>query len=262
MTSLPRLIGMVHLGPLPGSPRFSGGFDAVVARAVSDAEVLAAAGFGGIGVENFGDAPFFTDDVPKVTIAAMTRAISSVANAVELPVGVNVLRNDAAGALAIAAATGAAFIRVNVLSGSMWTDQGLIVGRAAEVLRLRRAIAPDTQIMADVFVKHATPPPGTTLEQAAEELSGRGLADALIVSGTATGRPPSLDTLRDARKAVPESPLYVGSGASAGNVAQFLAVADGVIVGTTLKQGSHTTNPVDPDRARAFAQAGRRALTV
>ncbi|HSF85544.1 MAG TPA: BtpA/SgcQ family protein [Acidimicrobiia bacterium] len=260
MPPLPRLIGMVHLGPLPGAPRFDGDFDTVVARAVSDAEVLAASGFEGIGVENFGDAPFFRDDVPKVTIAAMTRAIAEVAKAVRLPVGVNVLRNDACGALAIAAATSAAFIRVNVLSGSMWTDQGLIIGKAADVLRLRKTIAPDTKILADVFVKHATPPPGATLEQAAEELAGRGLADALIVSGTATGRPPTITTLRDARNAVPDVPLYVGSGASAGNVAQFLAVADGVIVGTTLKLGSHTTNPVDPERARAFADAGRRAL--
>ncbi len=258
--TLPRLIGMVHLGPLPGAPRFTGHFDDVVGRAVADAEILAEAGFEAIGVENFGDAPFFADDVPKVTIAAMTRAVTAVGRAVSLPVGVNVLRNDAAGALAIAAATDAAFIRVNVLSGSMWTDQGLIAGRAAEVVRLRSLIAPDTKIFADVFVKHAMPPPGVTLEQAARDLAERGGADALIVSGTATGRPPSLTTLRDARQAVPDVPLFIGSGASAGNVAQFLAIADGVIVGTTLKHGTETTNPVDPERARAFATAGKRAL--
>lgn len=251
---------MVHLEPLPGAPRFAGDFDAVVARAVADASMLADAGFEGIGIENFGDAPFYPDDVPKVTIAAMTRAITAVAEAVDVPIGVNVLRNDACAALAIAAATNAAFIRVNVLSGSMYTDQGPIVGRAAAVLRERAVIAPSTRILADVFVKHASPPPGTTLEQAAKELAGRGLADALIVSGTATGRPPTLTTLRDARDAVPDTPLFVGSGASAGNVAQFLAIADGVIVGTTLKHDARTTNPVDPARARAFAEAGRRVL--
>ncbi len=257
---LPRLIGMVHLGPLPGAPRYEGDFDRVVARAVSDAEILAAVGFEAIGIENFGDSPFYADDVPKVTIAAMTRAVAAVTSAVSVPVGVNVLRNDARGALAIAAATSAAFIRVNVLSGAMWTDQGLIVGRAAEVMRLRERIAPDTRILADVFVKHATPPPGATLEQTAKDLAERGLADALIVSGTATGRPPTLTTLGDVRDAVPDAPLFVGSGASAGNVAQFLAIADGVIVGTTLKEQGRTTNPVDPERAKAFAHAGRRAL--
>jgi membrane complex biogenesis BtpA family protein len=251
---------MVHLGPLPGSPRFDGDLDGVVAAAVADARLLEEADFDAIGIENFGDAPFFRDDVPKVTIASMTRIIAEVMNNVDIPVGVNVLRNDARGALAIAAATGAAFIRVNVLSGSMWTDQGLIVGDAAEVVRLRSSIAPNTRILADVFVKHAIPPPGTTLEHAAEELAGRGLADAIIVSGTATGRPPTITTLRDARDAVPDKPLFVGSGASASNVGQFLAVADGVIVGTTLKSKGLTTNPVDLGRAKSFAAAGRRAL--
>jgi membrane complex biogenesis BtpA family protein len=251
---------MVHLGPLPGSPRFSGDIDAVIAAAVLDAERLERAGFDAIGVENFGDAPFFADDVPKATIAAMTRVISAVAGSVTVPIGVNVLRNDACGALAIAAATGAAFIRVNVLAGSMWTDQGLIVGKAAEVARHRAALAPRVKIFADVFVKHATPPAGTRLEQAAEELAHRSLADALIVSGTATGRPPTLSTIQDVGDAVPATPLYVGSGASALNVAQFLAVADGVIVGTTLKQDSTTTNPVDEDRARAFVAAARKAI--
>lgn len=183
---------MVHLGPLPGTPRFRNDLDAVIAAAVADAERLTEAGFDGVGVENFGDAPFFRDDVPKVTVAAMTRAVAAVAEAVDVPIGVNVLRNDAKAALAIASVTGAAFIRVNVLSGTMWTDQGLVVGDAAEVLRLRTVIAPDTAILADVFVKHAVPPPGTTLGEAAEELAGRALADAIIVSGTSTGRSESL----------------------------------------------------------------------
>ncbi len=234
--------------------------DAVVAAAVADARQLEEADFDAIGIENFGDAPFFRDDVPKVTIASMTRAIAEVMRNIRLPVGVNVLRNDARGALAVAAATGAAFIRVNVLTGSMWTDQGLIVGDAAEVVRLRSSLAPETRIMADVFVKHAIPPPGTSLEHAAEELAGRGLADAIIVSGAATGRPPTITTLRDARNAVPTTPLFVGSGASAANVAQFLAIADGVIVGTTLKMQGETTNPIDPAKAKAFSAAGRRAL--
>jgi len=257
---LPALIGMVHLKPLPGSARFDGDLEAVLAAAAVDAKRLETAGFDAIGVENFGDAPFFADDVPKATIAAMTRAISTVAAAVAVPIGVNVLRNDACGALAVAAATGAMFIRVNVLSGSMWTDQGLIAGKAAEVLRLRRSLAPEVRIFADVFVKHAIPPPGSRLEQAAQELAERSLADALIVSGTATGRPPTLSTVQDVGDAVPSTPLYVGSGASALNVAQFLTVADGVIVGTALKEGAVTTNPVDEERAGAFVAAARKAI--
>jgi membrane complex biogenesis BtpA family protein len=246
---------MVHLGPLPGSPRFAGDFDAVIAAAVDDALRLDDAGFDAIGVENFGDAPFFADDVPKVTVAAMTRAIGAVAGVTAKPLVVNVLRNDAAAAVAIAAASGAAFVRVNVLSGTMWTDQGPIVGRAAEVTRLRSAIAPDVGILADVFVKHATPTPGATIEQAAEELVDRAGADAVIVSGTATGRPPDIATVRQVRAAVPGTPVLLGSGVTEDSLAGFLAAADGVIVGTAIKVDAITTNPVDPILAKAMVAA-------
>ncbi len=248
---------MLHLGPLPGAPAFAGDLDAVIDAAVADARILADSGFDALGIENFGDAPFYADDVPDVTVAAMTRAVVEVAAAVDLPLCVNVLRNDVSAALAVAAATGAAFVRVNVLSGMMWTDQGPIVGRAAEVVRLRAAIAPDTRILADVMVKHAVPPPGTTLAQAAEELAGRGGADAVVVSGTTTGRPPTLPTVKEVREAVPGTPIYIGSGATTRNVGRFLEVADGVIVGTALKSQAVTTNPVDPKRAQAFVAGAR-----
>jgi hypothetical protein len=251
------LIGMVHLGALPGAPRFAGDFEAVLAAAVADARILAAAGFDALMVENYGDRPFFADDVPKVTVAALARAVSEVRRAVPLPVGVNVLRNDAPAALAVAAATGAAFIRVNVLSGTMNTDQGTLVGRAAEVARLRRALETPAQVLADVFVKHAVPPAGLTLEQAAADTWERAAADGLIVSGEGTGRPTSLDDLARVRAAAPGAPLYVGSGATAATVARLLRAAEGVIVGTALKQGGRTTAPVDPERARALVAAAR-----
>ncbi len=252
---IPRLIGMVHLGPLPGAPSYDGDLDAVVAGAVGDAKVLAAAGFDALFVENFGDAPFFADDVPKVTIAAMTQAVAAVRAAAGLPVGVNVLRNDAMGALAVAAATGSAFIRVNVLAGAMHTDQGPIVGRAADVARARRELVPGVAILADVMVKHATPPAGLTLSQAARDTAGRGGADALVVTGSGTGAPASLDDLRLVKEAAPRIPLLAGSGVDATTVGAVLAVADGVIVGTSLKEGGVTTNRVDPARAHALVAA-------
>lgn len=251
------LVGMVHLGPLPGAPAFSGDFDAVLAAALADATALAEAGFDALLVENLGDAPFFADNVPKVTVAAMTRAVAEVRRTVDLPVGVNVLRNDAPAALAIAAATGAAFIRVNVLAWSMNTDQGPIVGRAAEVARRRAALGAGVQVLADVFVKHAVPPPGLTLEQAAADTWQRAGADGLVVTGIGTGQEVSLDDLRRVKQAAPGAPVYAGSGVSADSVAAVLGVADGVIVGTGLKHGSIAPAPVDPARARAFVLAAR-----
>ncbi len=253
----PRLAGMVHLGPLPGAPRFGSDLSGVIDRAVDDAVVLAEAGFDAVLVENFGDAPFHADDAPKVTIAAMTTAVGAVVDAVDLEVGVNVLRNDALGALAVAAATGAAFIRVNVLAGTMFTDQGPLVGRAAEVARTRAAWAPDVAVFADVFVKHAVPPAGLAIEDAARDLAERGGADALIVSGAATGDPPTPKLAAAVRDAAGGLPVLIGSGVAPATVAEFLAVADGVIVGTSLKPGGDTKQPIDPGLARALVEAAR-----
>jgi len=252
------LIGMVHLGALPGAPGFSGDFEAVLAAAAADARVLQEAGFDAVLVENFGDRPFFADDVPKVTVAAMSRAVAEVRRTVTLPVGVNVLRNDALAALAVAAATGAGFIRVNVLAGSMTTDQGPIRGRAAEVARLRAALGAPVRILADVFVKHAVPPAGITLERAAADIWERAGADALIVTGPSTGRAASLDEVARVKQAAPGAPLYVGSGVTEATVSNVLKVADGVIAGTALKADGLIAAPVDPGRARAFAAAARR----
>lgn len=249
------LIGMVHLGALTGAPGFSGDMDAVVERAVADASTLERAGFGAILVENFGDAPFFADVVPPVTVAALARAARAVIDATSIPVGVNVLRNDAMSALSIAAACGASFIRVNVLSGTMFTDQGAIEGHAADILRLRAALGADIAILADVFVKHAVPPAGLTLAQATEDLCERGGADALVVSGTGTGRPTDMAMVDQVRAACGRLPIYVGSGASVDTIGTILRHADGAIVGTAIEVDGHTANPIDPNRAAALVRA-------
>ena len=244
---------MVHLEPLPGAPGFNGSMATVIERATADASAILEAGFDGIMVENFGDAPFYADDVPKVTIAAMTAAISHVV-AVGLPTGVNVLRNDGLGALAIAAATGASFVRVNVLSGMMYTDQGPIIGRAAEIARSRQQLCPDAKILADVFVKHATPPAGLTLIDATNDLVERAGANAVVVSGAGTGAATSLTDL----SAVAEHshlPVFVGSGATAATIAKILSIGQGAIVGSDTKVGGIATNPVDPKRAAAVVRA-------
>ena len=252
---------MIHLGSLPGAPLHADDFASVLEAAERDARLLAAAGFDALLVENFGDVPFHADRVPATTVAAMAIAVRAVRDISGLQVGVNVLRNDAMAALAIAAATGAEFIRVNVLTGTMYTDQGPIVGRADEVMRLRRDIAPQTLVLADVFVKHATPPPGLAIEHAAEDTVRRGLADALVVSGSGTGKPPSLTAIRKVKAAVRGTPVLLGSGVTAATARKFLDVADGIIAGTTLKQRGVAANAVAPKRAAAFIRAARRKRT-
>lgn len=253
----PRLIGMVHALPLPGAPSHRPPFERVVERARQDAIRLEEAGFDALLVENYGDAPFYASQVPPVTVAALSRVVLTVREAVKIPVGVNVLRNDGRAALSIAAACDARFIRVNVLSGMMYTDQGPIAGQAAHLSRLRAQLNPEIEILADLFVKHAVPPPGLTLEEAAVDLAERGGADAIIVSGEGTGRPTSRKTLAKVRRAVPEARLLVGSGVDARTVSSLLEIADGVIVGTAVKEEAQVERPVDPDRAAALVRAAR-----
>lgn len=258
------LIGVVHLAPLPGSPGASMAMDEVCRRAAADARALASAGFDALIVENFGDAPFFPGAVPPVTVAAMTVAAQAVAEAAAAAprppaLGINVLRNDAQAALAIAVATGAAFVRINVHTGAMLTDQGLVTGQAHDTLRARRALGrEDLALLCDVMVKHAVPIGPQQLEDVARDTWHRGGADALIVSGAGTGLPTDPGRLAQVRDAAPDAPLLVGSGADLSTLAGLFSVADGVIVGTALKVGGVVTQPVDPARAAAFVEARER----
>jgi uncharacterized protein len=246
----PFIIGMVHLPPLPGAPGHAG-MDDVLERARADAHALAAGGVHGIMVENFGDTPFLPGTVPPETIAAMTLAVSAIARETALPLGINVLRNDARAALGIAAATGARFMRVNVHTGAMLTDQGWIAGHAHETLRARASLRVPVAIFADVMVKHALAPPGLRLESAARDTWDRGGADALIVSGSATGDAIEPDDLRSARRVVPAAPLLIGSGLGVDNAPRLLPLADGAIVGSAFQRDGRAGAPVEAERVRA-----------
>ena len=249
-------IGVIHLPSLPGSPRWGGDLSAVLGQAEREAATLTEGGANSIIVENFGDAPFRIGRVEPETVAAMTRAVNLVCNSTPLPVGVNMLRSDALSALAVAVAAEAQFIRVNIHYGTMAADEGLVTGEAFDTLRRRRLMAADhVAILADVLVKHAVPLGEPDLALIARETAYRGLADALIVTGPVTGQPAVAADVATVRKAVADRPLLVGSGVDASNASQFLAHADGAIVGTSLKKDGIITNPIDLERVRATAKA-------
>ncbi|MEM7164802.1 MAG: BtpA/SgcQ family protein [Planctomycetota bacterium] len=250
------VIGVVHLLPLPGSPAYGGNRQAIRTAARRDATAYLEGGCHGIIVENHGDGPFFKNDVGPAVVAEMTHAAAAVVSLLDDRhcLGINVLRNDASAALSIAAAVGAHFIRVNVHTGSMYTDQGLIEGRAAETLRLRRALETDVAIFADIAVKHAIPPAGFDRARAARDCVGRGGADGLIVTGAATGAPTSEGEILEVKSAAPKHPILVGSGVTAATVGPLLGIADGVIVGTSLKEGGDVHNPVDAKRVAEFVR--------
>ena len=250
------VIGMLHLPALPGSPRNTLGVNAIIEWVLKDSEALYRGGVDALLMENFGDVPFHPTHVPAHTIAFMTAIGREVKRAFDLPLGVNVLRNDAMSAIAVASAISAVFIRVNIHTDARVTDQGLIQGMAHETLRYRKLLGSDVQLFADVDSKHSAPLAARDLESEVEELVSRGCADAVIVTGPATGKETALEDLQIAKR-VAHAPVYAGSGVDARNVAAILQIADGVIVGTALKHDGVTTNAVDSQRVQAFIYAVR-----
>lgn len=249
------LIGVVHLRPLPGSPGWAGDIDAVLEGAANDARAYEHGGADALFIENFGDIPFTKGAVAPETIAGMAAAGRAVRAAVSLPLGFNVLRNDARAALALCAACRGSFIRVNVHTGAMLTDQGIIEGNAYDTLRYRRAVCPDAAIFADVHVKHAVPFPNWTIEDSCRDTVERGLVDALIVSGKGTGLQTDIEDVRRVRTTCPKIKVLLGSGVTPANARDYLPIADGFIVGSSLKKDGIITNPVDPKRVAALARA-------
>ncbi len=251
-----RLVGVLHLQPLPGAPRPSPGLSSVLDRALRDAEALAEGGAGACIVENLGDAPFAPTVEPHVTamLAVVAREVRQRFGD-QLQVGVNALRNDAEAALGAAAAADAQFVRINVHIGAMVTDQGVIQGRARDTLLYRQRLNPDLGLVTDVLVKHAAPLGDWALEDAARDTWHRGGADVLVVSGSGTGRPTDPDDVRRVRDAVPEATIWLGSGMTPERVDALSPLLDAAIVGTWLHRDGRLDQPLDVDRVRSMASS-------
>lgn len=250
-----KLVGVLHLPALPGALAEGPGLQAVLDGAMRDAAVLAMGGATGVIVENLGDAPFAKDHL-EPHVAAMLAVIAREVRArFDLEVGVNALRNDGLSALGAAAASGADFVRINVLTGVMVTDQGLVEGRAREVQLYRKRVAPECRVVADVLVKHASPLGPVDLGQVAHDTFHRARADVLVVTGSGTGQPTDLGQIAELRAAVPEAPVWVGSGVTPDTAEQVAELADGAIVGTWFHRDSELSAPLDLQRVRAVAAA-------
>lgn len=255
------VLGVIHLLPMPGSPRFDGQLDIALERAEQEAASLASGGVNGIIIENFFDVPFTKERVDTATACAMTLAAQRVKAISGLPLGINVLRNDARTALSIATVVEAQFIRVNVLTGAMLCDQGIIEGEAHELMLYRRHLGMERKIriFADVMVKHAVPlGQWSDIRQQAADTVKRALADAIIVTGQATGSAPVTEDLQAVRETVPNTPIFVGSGTNQDNVGSLLQLADGIIVASSVKRQGILENPVDIGRVRSLVEAVRK----
>jgi len=259
--SSPRLVGVLHLPGLPGSPNGRRTADDIGRAAAEEARVLENAGYDAVIVENFGDIPFLPR-VGAVTVSAMTVSALRIRDTCpNLPLGINVLRNDVDAALAVAVAVGAAFVRVNVHVGARVTDQGVIQGEAGATMRARQALgATSIQVWADVDVKHSAPLGVRAVADEAADAALRGMADAILITGEGTGRAVDIAKLEDVRRAV-NVPVYVASGATVAALPTLARAADGVIVGSAIRKDGKAGGRVDRETAEAFARAFREAFS-
>ncbi|AKT42564.1 BtpA/SgcQ family protein [Chondromyces crocatus] len=259
------IIGMVHCWPLPGAPGYTGyGVDTIIEHAVRDARALAEGGADGLIVENMWDIPFRAGShLPPESIAVHAVVARAVRQAVNLPLGINLVHNGGTALLAIAIAAGASFIRVCMFTGAgVWEAGSIDEGCAADLMRRRKDLhAENIKIIADVDKKHSVRFPGIDLATHIEWTRFSG-ADGLIVSGRMTGDAPDLEKVREARRHAGELPILIGSGATEDNVAAFLGVADGIIVGSSIKVDGLCENPVDVERVRRLVTAARAARSA
>jgi membrane complex biogenesis BtpA family protein len=247
------LIGVLHLLPLPGAPLYEGAIQKVYDQALAELEVFKRHRLDSVILENFRDMPYFPGRVPAETVAAMAAVSREVVRAADMPVGINVLRSDGEAAIAVATASGAHYVRVNVHMGAVVADQGIVQGRSQSSVRLRSALKSRALIFADVGVKHAAPIAGRSLEIETRDLTERGLADAIIVTGDRTGVETSVTDVDIVRRSTP-LPLLVGSGATPENIEQMLPRVNGLIVGSYFKKDGAGHNLVDESRVQRFVR--------
>lgn len=268
MTALQQLFGqprpiiaMLHLPPLPGSPRYAGQpLEAILEQTLQQAQICQQGGIDGLMVENQGDLPFpRPEQVGFETVAAMSVIAAAVVRQSRLPVGINCLLNAAIPALAIAQASGAQFIRSSQWVNAYIGNSGLIEAAGPAALRYRSQIGAQlVRIFSDVHVKHGSH--ALVADRSLSELAHDSewyLADVLIASGNRTGQATPVQQIEEIRQGS-RLPVLVGSGLNADNARQVLAVADGAIVGTALKVDGQLDNPIDPDRVARLMEAVNR----
>jgi membrane complex biogenesis BtpA family protein len=252
------VIAMAHIPALPGTPRYdeAGGIRLLVERVRPDVERLVSGGVDAVMFCNEDDRPYvFKAGIEQ--IAAMSRVVTECAPKV-IPFGVDFLWDPFA-AIAIAHATGASFTR-EVFTGAYESDMGVWAPSAGETMRFRRNIgAANLKVFYNVVPEFASALGTRSIAQRAKSAIVSSLADVILVSGPMAGQEPPIQIVQEVKELIPDFPVFINTGARAENVAEFLRVADGVIVGSSLKQDGYTWNPVDGDRVRAFMDQVNRA---
>ncbi len=245
------LIGVVHLPPLLSTHRQGVGVEEAVAYALGEARKYEEAGFDAVIVENYGDKPYHVEWSDHLLTALLTAVSRELTRSLSIPVGVNVLRNDPRTALSAAYAGGARFIRVNAFCEARLAGEGLLQPAAAVVADIRDRLDRVVLVFADIDVKHSIPV-SDKQHLLLADCASRSLADGFIASGPHTGEPPPPGYVASLRSALKPYPVLLGSGVSTSNIKAYWGLADGFIVGTSVKVGTAETR-IDVERARKLA---------
>jgi hypothetical protein len=256
------IIGMVHLLPLPGSPRYDaqGGMKRIIERALEDTAALVEGGIDGVQVENQFDRPFLKpQDIGFETVAAITAAVTRLRGAFQVPLGVNVHLNGVRQAIAVAIAADCQWVRAFELANAYVSNAGILEAAGPEAMRYRAFLRGEEKVMVfgDFHVKHGSHAitADRSLEEQAEDVQ-TALADAVVITGGRTGTAPTLRDIERIREAV-NIPVVIGSGLSDENLSQLLPLVDGAIVGTSLKVDGRLENRIDRERVRRFMEKVR-----
>ncbi|HLE62250.1 MAG TPA: BtpA/SgcQ family protein [Pyrinomonadaceae bacterium] len=266
MTSLFRrpkpVVGVIHVGALPGTPANTQSMTELVTAATCEAKLYREYGVDGIAIENMHDVPYLRGEVGPEIVAAMTAIGLEVKRESGSPVGIQILAGANVEAMSVAHAAGLDFIRAEGYAYAHVADEGLIQASAARLLRYRRMIgATQVQVWADVKKKHSAHAitSDVSLGTTAETVEFMG-ADCVIVTGNVTGKPPSHSDVQEAKNHC-RLPIFLGSGISADNIAEFYNEADGFIVGSAFKIDGHWSNTIDPSRVERFMATVSKLIT-
>lgn len=254
------VIAMAHFPALPGTPRYDSnlGIGGILEKMCKDINALLKGGVDGILFCNEDDRPYSLRGNIE-GICTMTRVITELKPR-EIPFGVDYLW-DAKAALAIAKATGAHFIR-EVITGVYESDMGILAPDPAEIFRYRKMIdAGNIKIFGNITPEFASPLGNRSVTQRVKSALVSSLLDAILISGPMAGAEPDLSLVIEAKEAVGKDvPVILNTGAKVDNISKFLKVADGVIVGSSLKKNGYTWNPVDPERVKYFMEVVRKVM--
>jgi len=253
------VIAMVHLGALPGTPLHDAadGLDGLVQGARADLQALQAAGVDAVMFGNENDRPY-EFDVDTACTATMAYVIGRLRGEIEVPFGVNVLW-DPQSSIALAAATGAQFVR-EIFTGTYASDMGPWTPDAGAALRYRKRLgADDVAMLYNVSAEFADSLDRRALPDRARSAVFSSIPDAVLVSGQITGEAARFEDLEAVKEVLPDTPVLANTGVKHATIADVLRVADGCIVGSSLKVDGNTWNPVDPARAADFMDRARAA---